>query len=139
LQPFTGRSGNTGEITVGALPAARGPVRIEDSSAVVPASKSPAAAETNVLPAEPARPTRFVAVVFTHQERAAALSAYDDLQQRYPNVLAHHKAEVQPIEIADKGIWHRLVVLPAGSRQGAAGLCDRLEAAGYDRCWVKAY
>ena len=54
-------------------------------------------------------------------------------------MLAKRKAEAQPIEIADKGTWHRLVVLPAGTRQSAFGVCDRLEQAGYDRCWVKVY
>ena len=82
---------------------------------------------------------QFVAVVFTHQDREAALDAFTELRERYPNVLAKRKAEAQTIEIADKGTWHRLVVLPAGTRKNAVGVCDRLEAAGYDRCWVKAY
>jgi hypothetical protein len=89
--------------------------------------------------AVPEAPPQFVAVVFTHQDREAALDAFTELRDRYPNVLAKRKAEAQPIEIADKGIWHRLVVLPAGTRQNAVGVCDRLGAAGYDRCWVKAY
>jgi hypothetical protein len=84
-------------------------------------------------------PPQFVAVVFTHQDRDAALDAFAELRDRYPNLLARRQAEAQPVEIADKGVWHRLVVLPAGTRQNAAGLCDRLGAAGYDRCWVKAY
>ena len=95
-----------------------------------------AAAEADALVEAPAQ---FVAVVFTHQDREAALDAFTDLRERYPNVLAKRKGEAQPIEIGDKGVWHRLVVLPAGSRQSATGLCDRLGAAGYDRCWVKAY
>jgi hypothetical protein len=87
----------------------------------------------------PDAPPQFVAVVFTHQDRDAALDAFTDLRQRYPGVLAKRKAEAQPIEIGEKGIWHRLVVLPAGTRQSAAGVCERLGAAGYDRCWIKTY
>jgi len=104
----------------------------------VSAAKPSAAAESEAAAAE-AAPPRYVAVVFTHQDQAAALDAFTDLRQRYPALLARRKAEAQPVEVADKGTWHRLVVLPAGTRQTAAGLCDRLQAAGYDRCWVKTY
>jgi hypothetical protein len=101
-----------------------------------PAAVAAVAAESEAAAAEP---PRFVAVVFTHQDRDAALEAFADLRQRYPHVLSKRKGEAQPIEIADKGTWHRLVVLPAGTRQSAFGVCDRLEQAGYDRCWVKVY
>jgi hypothetical protein len=112
----------------------------EQTVQVAGAAKSAAtgAAEAEAASAEPA-PPQFVAVVFTHQDQAAALDAFADLRQRYPALLSRRKAEAQPVEVADKGTWHRLVVLPAGSRQTAAGLCDRLQAAGYDRCWVKTY
>jgi hypothetical protein len=43
------------------------------------------------------------------------------------------------VDLSQKGIWHRLVVLPPGSRQSALDFCDQLLAAGYDRCWVKGY
>jgi hypothetical protein len=104
---------------------------------VVAATKpSAATADSEIAPEVP---SQFVAVVFTHQDRDTALDAFAELRERYPGVLARRKAEAQPIEIADKGTWHRLVVLPAGSRQNAVGVCDRLEAAGYHRCWVKTY
>jgi hypothetical protein len=105
------------------------------TQAVLALKPAAAAAESEAAPAE----VRFVAVVFTHQDRDAALDAFADLRQRYPNLLARRKPEAQPIEIGDKGTWHRVVVLPAGTRQNAFALCDRLELAGYDRCWVKAY
>ena len=104
---------------------------------VLAATKPSAAAADSEAAAE--APPQFVAVVFTHQDPEAALDAFTQLRERYPTVLARRKAEAQPIEIGDKGIWHRLVVLPAGTRQSAAGVCDRLGAAGYDRCWVKTY
>lgn len=106
------------------------------TQAVLAPKPAAVAAESEAAAPEP---PRFVAVVFTHQDRDAALEAFTDLRQRYPHVLAKRKAEAQPIEIADKGTWHRLVVLPAGTRQSAFGVCDRLEQAGYDRCWVKVY
>jgi hypothetical protein len=110
----------------------------DQGSAQAVLAPKPAAVAAETEAAEP-EPPRFVAVVFTHQDRDAALEAFTDLRQRYPHVLAKRKAEAQPIEIADKGTWHRLVVLPAGTRQSAFGVCDRLEQAGYDRCWVKVY
>ncbi len=118
--------------------APRARVPAAGAELTVTAAKPSAAVESEAASAE-AAPPRYVAVVFTHQDQAAALDAFTDLRQRYPALLARRKAEAQPVEVADKGTWHRLVVLPAGSRQTAAGLCDRLQAAGYDRCWVKTY
>lgn len=103
-----------------------------------PTSATTVKADPQVVPVEPP-PQRFVAVVFTHQDRGAALDQYADLQQRYPSLLGRRKAEAQPVDVSEKGTWHRVVVLPAGPRQGAAGLCDKLQVAGYDRCWIKAY
>ena len=108
-----------------------------DAGQTASTAKPSAPIESEAAPAE--APPRFVAVVFTHQDQAAALDAFTDLRQRYPALLARRKAEAQPVEVADKGTWHRLVVLPAGSRQTATDLCGRLQAAGYDRCWVKTY
>jgi hypothetical protein len=81
----------------------------------------------------------FVPVVFTHRNGAVANRAFAELQQRYPKVLGHRRGEPQPVDLGSKGVWHRLVVLPPGSRSDATKLCDRLVIAGYDRCWVKAY
>jgi hypothetical protein len=82
---------------------------------------------------------RFVPVVVTHRDRNTALEAFADLQKQFPAVVGSRKGEVQPVDLGDKGVWHRLVVLPAGSRQRADALCEQLKTAGYDRCWVKAY
>jgi hypothetical protein len=123
------------------VPRARDPApAVEQGSpttqVLATARPSSAAADTQTAPEGP---PQFVAVVFTHQDRDAALDAFTDLRQRFPGVLARRKAEAQPIEIGEKGVWHRLVVLPAGTRQSAVGVCERLGAAGYDRCWVKTY
>jgi len=81
----------------------------------------------------------FVPVVFTHRDGGVATRAFADLQRRYPRFLGHHRGELQPVDLGSKGVWHRLVVLPAVSRPEATKLCDQLATAGYDRCWVKAY
>ena len=82
---------------------------------------------------------RFVPVVFTHKEKGTALLAFAELQRRYSKTLTHRQSELQMVDTSKNGIWYRVVVLPAGSRQEASDTCDRLEAAGHDRCWVKPY
>jgi hypothetical protein len=90
--------------------------------------------------AEPApRGDQFVAVLFTNQHEPTVAKAFAELRQQYPQVLGNRKVESQPVRIAKKGVWHRLVVLPAGSREDAADLCGELMGAGYTRCWVKPY
>jgi len=82
---------------------------------------------------------RFVPVLSTGKDQAAVLQTFAALQIRYPTLLSPRRAETQPVDLGQKGIWHRLVVLPPGSRQSALALCDQLLAAGYDQCWVKGY
>jgi hypothetical protein len=81
----------------------------------------------------------FVPVVFTDKDQAKVLRTFAALQVRYPTLLSSRRAETQPVDLGQKGIWHRLIVLPPGSRQSALDFCDQLLAAGYDRCWVKGY
>jgi hypothetical protein len=82
---------------------------------------------------------KFVPVVFTHKDKGTALRTFAELQRRYPKLMAHRQSELQTVDTGNNGIWYRLVVLPAGSHQEASETCGRLQAAGYDRCWVKAY
>jgi hypothetical protein len=82
---------------------------------------------------------KFVPVVFTHKDKGAALRTFAELQRRYPKLMAGRQSELQMVDTAKNGIWYRIVVLPAGSHHDASETCGRLQAAGYDRCWVKAY
>ena len=90
-------------------------------------------------PTENAVPEQFVPVLFTHKDQATAARTFADLQREYPTVLRRRHSEVQSVDVNSNGTWHRLVVLPAGSRQQATHVCEQLMAAGYDRCWVKVY
>jgi hypothetical protein len=114
-------------------PAPKVPSEPERLAAAAP-PPAPAAAP----PAAP-RQEQFVPVVFTHQDHDTAMRALADLKQQFPTLMIGRKGEVQPVDLGKKGIWHRLVVLPAGPRPQATKLCDQLAAEGYDRCWVKAY
>ena len=81
----------------------------------------------------------FVPVVFTHRDRATAVRALGELRMHYRQLLRDRQGEIQPVDLGEKGVWHRLVLLPPGSRPEVTKLCDQLLKEGYDRCWVKAY
>jgi hypothetical protein len=100
---------------------------------------APVAAAERPAPPPAAGEERFVPVVFTHKDYDTVLQALSDLKQRFPNLLIGRRGEVQPVDLGRKGTWHRLVLLPAGTRPEATRLCDQMMAQGYDRCWVKAY
>jgi hypothetical protein len=102
-------------------------------------SSEPAAGDKPPTTSARVAEERFVPVVFTHKDYATVMQAMTDLKQQYPNLLVGRKGEVQPVDLGKKGVWHRLVFLPAGPRSQATKLCDQLAAEGYDRCWVKAY
>jgi hypothetical protein len=106
-----------------------------------PSTTSSVAATPRRDPAPIARGAdeRYVPVIFTAKDQARVLRAYAELQLRYPKLLSPRRAEAQPVDLGKNGIWHRLIVLPPGSRQSATDFCDQLLGAGYDRCWVKAY
>jgi hypothetical protein len=92
-----------------------------------------------VTPPANAPDAGFVPVLFTHKEQAIANRAFTELQQRFPAQLRHRKVELQAVDMGEKGVWNRLVLLPPGPREQADTICQALMAGGYDRCWVKAY
>jgi hypothetical protein len=55
---------------------------------------------------------QFVPVVFTHQDKGTGQRAFVELRQQYPKLLQHRQSELQPVDVAKKGVWYRLVVLP---------------------------
>jgi hypothetical protein len=101
---------------------------------------APSRVDQEIAAAEAAaRGERFVPVLFTDQDQMAAAQAFGDLQNQFPQVLAGKKAQTQAVDLGKKGTWHRLVLLPAGSRQDADNVCSQLMASGYEKCWVKPY
>lgn len=68
-----------------------------------------------------------------------ALKQFADIQQKYANALANKTPEVREANLGEKGLYHRLLVGPPGSREQAGQLCGELKAAGYGGCWVTAY
>jgi hypothetical protein len=127
--------------------AERLPVATDPAAAVPNATAAQPAAGTGSISTTPTasppvtahRSAGFVPVVFTDMDKVKVLRAFTELQLRFPKLFSQRRAEAQPVDLGSKGLWHRLVVLPPGSRQSATEFCDQLLAAGYDRCWVKDY
>ena len=71
--------------------------------------------------------------------RLDALKKFADMQQQYGSVLANKTPDVRETNLASKGMYHRLLVGPPGSRAQASSLCGELKTAGYKDCWVTAY
>ena len=81
----------------------------------------------------------FVAVVATHRDKQALAKIYNDLRRQYPAILGPRRADAQSVNLGDSGVWHHLVLLPAGPREDAQAICSDLRAAGYPRCMVRPY
>jgi hypothetical protein len=121
-------------------PPAPSPPQRQEAISVAPRQEVPAKiAEAALDPAGVASERGFVAVLFTHREQAIAKRAFAELQRRFPNVLQRRQYGLQTLDMGEKGLWHRVVVIPPGPRQEADGICRGLMAGGYDRCWVKAF
>lgn len=71
--------------------------------------------------------------------RIDALQQFADLQQRYGGILQNKTPDVTEANLGEKGRFHRLVVGPPGSKDGASSVCSQLKTAGYASCWVMAY
>ena len=80
----------------------------------------------------------YVAVLSTHKEASAARDEFAELNRKYAAILGSKQSEVQ-VMTGQTGSWHRLVATPASTKAVANQICNDLRAAGYGRCWVKAY
>lgn len=102
---------------------------IPDSAPAAPAPKTTGLGYVAVLASVPASGT----------SRIDALQQFADLQQRYGGILQNKTPDVTEANLGEKGRYHRLVVGPPGSKDGANSVCSQLKSAGYSSCWVMAY
>jgi hypothetical protein len=116
-----------------APPAAKKPVKTAaaDASAPAPAASGSSGANGYVVV--------LASVPASGNSRLDALKRFADMQQQYGAVLANKTPDVQEANLGDKGMYHRLLVGPPGSRAQASALCGELKTAGYKNCWVTAY
>lgn len=97
-----------------------------------PAS-APAAASASTSGSIPAG--AFIVQVSSQRTQEQAQAAFNDLQRRYGSVLGGVAPVIERADLGDRGTFYR-VRIPAGSRDEAVALCDRLKAAGGD-CFVR--
>ncbi len=81
----------------------------------------------------------FVPVLSSQKSRMDALKAFADMQQKYTDVLQGRAPDVREVDLGQKGVWHRLMLGPPGSREAANNVCTQLKAHGYTGCWITAY
>lgn len=117
------------------------------AASAAPSAPTKSAAATKTAARHPAKaPTGangYVAVLASvpasDTSRLSALKRFADMQQKYGSVLRNKTPDVREANLGQKGIYHRLLVGPPGSRAQASALCGDLKAAGYKDCWVTAY
>lgn len=81
----------------------------------------------------------FVAVLASKKTRQDALNSFADMHSQYPDLLTGMTPDVREANLADKGVWYRLIVGPPGSREAAKSLCAKLKERGMKDCWPVAY
>jgi hypothetical protein len=117
------------------------PKPVTKTAAIPESASTPAPAAT--APAAKPSGLGYVAVLasvpMSGTSRIDALQQFADLQQRYGGILQNKTPDVTEANLGEKGRYHRLVVGPPGSKDGANSVCSQLKTAGYTSCWVMAY
>lgn len=125
------------------VPKKAGPVRDDllvqqgGSQAGTAASEGAAAQRKGSVVATGA--SGYVAVLASKKSRQDALNSFADLHQQYPDLLGGMTPDVREANLAEKGLWYRLIVGPPGSQQAARTLCGKLKERGMKDCWPVAY
>jgi SPOR domain len=108
----------------------------------VPAATEPVAKVAAAAPTV-ATGTGYMAVIASvpanNSSRVSALARWADMQQKYGTILQSKQPDVQEANLGEKGTYHRLLVGPPGSKDGANTVCSQLKAAGHTDCWVMAF
>lgn len=121
-------------------PQVRAPVKkaaTRDDAAAPVRTKVASAAGT--IPSASSGGNGFVPVLSSQKSRMDALKAFADMQQKYTDVLQSRTPDVREVDLGPKGVWHRLMLGPPGSRESANAVCTQLKAHGYSGCWITTY
>lgn len=124
-------------------PARKKPAVRDDLLAQQPATGAPPVAAVPVAKS-PAGSAGYVAVLVSRRSRDDALKSFEELGQKYPDVLKGRASEVRERDFGDaptgpKGVWYRLIVGPPGSKEASQELCQRLAAQGFKGCFSMVY
>lgn len=120
------------------------PVRRPATNTVAPAPpKASPPVTTASTAAAQASNNGYVAVLasvpVSSTSRMEALAQFADIQQNYGSVLGSRTPDVREANLGSRGRFHRLMVGPPGSKEGAAQLCSQLKSVGYSGCWITTY
>ena len=90
-----------------------------------------------VLPQLRARPgyNQLAVQVSSQRSQKQALTAFADLQRRYPTLLGDKKPLIQKADLGDRGMYYRVRLGPY-EKQAATRLCGQLTSAGGE-CFVR--
>ena len=75
--------------------------------------------------------------IAARNDQDAAMAAFASLQQKYAGVLGNHSPSVRKVDLAEKGVWFRLLVGPIESKTEADQLCEQLKTAGMKSCFAR--
>lgn len=78
----------------------------------------------------------YLVQVAARQSHSEALAAFNDLQQKYPQMLGGLAPEVMRADLGQRGIWYRVGVGPMLQQQAAADFCNQLKSMGAD-CLIR--
>ncbi len=114
--------------------------RPRDSAEPPPASGSPPPEETVAKVAATTTPARPVhrAQVAARQDRREAVEILERLQASHRDLVADLATRVVEVDLAERGVWHRVQIGEFPTASQAKALCSQLLRRGHDGCWVVA-
>ena len=80
----------------------------------------------------------YVVQLSSQRSETEALSAFADLQKKYPSILSDHIPLIQRADLGDRGVWYRLRVGPLDTKGTASDVCNKLKVKGWKSCFVRA-
>jgi len=86
---------------------------------------------------QPSATGGFFVQIGARNDRDAAISAFQTLQQRYAPIIGELSPSVRKADLGDKGVWYRLLIGPVASKGEADGICEQLKGAGMKGCFSR--
>lgn len=80
---------------------------------------------------------RYVVQIASHRKQVDALSEFASLQRRHPKAVGSYQPLIQRADLGERGIYYRLRIGPAESKEEAVKLCSALKAAGKAECLIR--
>jgi len=79
----------------------------------------------------------FFVQLAARRSSASALEAFADIRELYPDAVRGLTPAITSVDLADKGVWYRLLAGPFSQKRMAYEICGKLSSAGYSGCFVR--